>query len=546
MRKIILLFGLSLYLYAVKIPVHVACDFKPYSYCIEGKVEGIAIDILSALFAKMPNYELDLKTVARQKCLGDSQKCEKRSVKILGMLDYDENRDYISDYSSSFLSVSDTLLCKKALVKPDMQLPKDIFGSKLASPKGFHFNALFQEAIDEKKLSIRQKSLQKGMDALAKGEVDCLVSNTFALKEAILQRKKEDTKAGRSLKYFKDFERVGNVSKKAYYIAFTNLPFPYKENLLKKINLGIQVMKNSGEIEQIIQRYIEEHINPEPESIDIALYNWGNRMVSDSLEGYGIIPESIKAAFESQNIQVNYHFYTPMQAFLLTKWGKVCASMPWLDVGDRRHYFHYSKSLLTTQVFVYFSKKKYPNGIAFEDFFDLMGYKIGGVQGFYYEKEYFLNNKLMRYVSHSSLPGAIKALLRGEVDIVIGEERRFKKTLHENFSDKKEEIGFAKKPLFIQGNHMIFSKNCKKSHYFLEKMRKGKKHIEQNGQMLAIIRKYGLEKEVEESNERQERGKLELEQLKAEQIKQKLEALEQNATSTEQAREVLQQEKKKK
>jgi len=369
-------------------------------------------------------------------------------------------------------------------------------------PQGININILKSifSKIDDYELEFKGMKAQHLLEMAQKGEQSEInVIGTLPLKPSQPYISKY------SRPYFfkmnKDLEQIkgcdGNISWAAissgdplgYAIGFTLAPYPQKEDLLQKINLAIRIMSNSNEMEKILHNYF----NCEDEKLlTISLYNWGKNLISQSYEGYGIIPEIITSAFKSMNIDVKYEFYHFNHAFLLAKWGKVCATATWLDIGDRRNYMYYSDALVNAKVYLYYNKNRFPQGITFNDYFDLIEYKIGGVTGYYYEKEFFDSDKLMRYSSYPTLPDAIHALLTQEIDIVLAEYYRFDQILNESFADRKHEIGFHPKPLFIQNNYLLFSKYCKNGNALRDKFNLGLLKIKENGTFDKILNRYNI------------------------------------------------------
>jgi len=282
-----------------------------------------------------------------------------------------------------------------------------------------------------------------------------------------------------------------NNESNALYIGFSETSFFKQKDLLGKINLAIEIMHSRKQIEDIFEDYKQKYETyKEGKEIEIGLYNWGEKMVSEKIETFGLIPEIITAAFHEKNIKVKYNFFEHYNyLYLMGKWGKVCTSGPWLKTFERKDYFYFSDNLFTTIEHLYYLKEVFPNAIKYDHLNDLTEYRIGGVSGMFYEK-IFKENKLMRYSSYLTHKNAIKGLLAQEVDIVISETHHFEKTQSLYFPAEEKSMVFHPKPLFTKGNYLTFSKSCPESEVLREQFNHGLDIIQKNGLLDQIFLKY--------------------------------------------------------
>lgn len=287
-----------------------------------------------------------------------------------------------------------------------------------------------------------------------------------------------------------------NSDSTTFYIGFSTSPFFKQKDLTDKINLAIEIMHSRKQIEFIVEQHRKkDEIYKKGKEIEVGLYNWGEKMISEEIETYGLIPEIITAAFREKNIKVVYNFFDYYgYLYLMTKWGKVCTSASWLNTPDRRAYFYFSNNLFTIIEHLYYRKKFFPNSIQYDNFEDLMHYKIGGISGMHYEKK-FKENKLMRYTSYLTHKDAIRGLLTHEIDIVISETHHFEQAISLHFPSGQEGIAFHPKPLFKTGNYLTFSKQCEESDVLREQFNSGLSIIQKNGLLDKIFLKYDEKRE---------------------------------------------------
>ncbi len=482
-RKLLLIIFCLSSLYSEKIIIYTDNNFKPYSYVENRTLEGINIEILKSIFSKIKDYSLELRAIDWEEGL---KKLKNKEIKILSGTYYrPKERPYIKDYSKAFMYDEPTIFCNKKIKKNPIW-PKDFLNLKISKPKGnsISVSSEYKQAIKDGNLKIIEDTTHNNIINLINNKIDCLILPNISMKGLILQKLKNRYKEENS-----SIKEVMKLPKFGVHIGFSGTYFPEKKDLIKKINLAIKIMQNSKEIDEIINKHLDIYLHPKRKrKISVSLYNWGEKLVSDRLEGYGIIPQIITSAFKDRNIEVNYNFYHYKYAYLLTKWGKKCMSVPWLDIGERAEYFYFSENIKSIGTYLFYNKNLYPDGINN----DIEQYRVGGIQGYYYEKEFFYKHKTIYYKSFKDWESAIKALLSQDIDVIFAQKDRFEEHLKQFLPREQTQISFHKKPIKIEKNYAIFSKNCEDSNELRDEFNIGFKNIKENGIFNQILNQYNM------------------------------------------------------
>ncbi len=472
------------------VTIYSECDYKPYSYCENGKVKGISVDIFKSIFSKIKDYSLKIHKTDWKKAMEIMKEGKKSKIKMIGTISYEpKERPFIIAYTKPFIYQNKVIFCNRKFKKKKLEWPQDFYHLRIAKMKGFARSKTLEDAVKKGLIKVIEGNSRENIFALMDKKVDCYINDEVATKGEILKLKKEFRDKNISTKKLDSIKKVLTLGKKGFHIGFSAAPFPERDDLIKKINLAIGVMQNSDEIQEIIKKNLDVYLHPNrKQKVFIALYNFENKLVSDKLDGYGAIPQIITSAFKEENINVDYKFYNYKYAYLLAKWGKKCISVPWPKTKELKTYFLFSSYINTTNIYLFYNKERHPKGIKK----DLSLYKIGGVQGFYREN-YFKNNKLLRYTSYDNIHDLVMALINGQVDVVPAEKSIFQTYLNKNFYNYVDEISYEKKPIIKSKDYVIFSKRCEDIKDIRQKFNKGLQIIKTNGTLKKILYKYGLE-----------------------------------------------------
>ena len=463
------------------------CDSKPYSYCEEGKVKGINIDIFKSIFSKLDDYSVDIKGIDLEDGL---KKMENSEILMLGTLPYrPKTRAYIKDYTDSYIYQNDSLYCNRDIDINSKKWPENLHGLKVATVNSFNIDDNLKYAIDKGYIELIKGEQKESLNRLVYKEVDCYINDEISIVGELL-RLKEEFKESDSNISLDNIKRVMSVAQNSYHIGFSNANFPARGHLIREINLAIKIMQNSKEIDEIEQRHLKLYLHPENKrTIDVGLYNWGDKLVSDKLDGYGVIAEITKEAFEIENIAVNYQFNHYSYDYLLTKWNRLCMTIPWLNIGEREKYFYFSDNVKPTAMYFFYNTKFNPKGSIVND---LELYNIGGVEGYFYEKEIFDNLKTVQYTSFKNWKELIEALLSDKIDVVFAQKDRFYTQLKGFLESEKRLLVANKEPIIKQENYAIFSKRCKDAKELRDKFNRGLERIKRRGVFAKILKKYNM------------------------------------------------------
>jgi polar amino acid transport system substrate-binding protein len=503
-RLLVMLTFLSLCAYAqTQVTIHTADDFPPYSYIEKhGELSGIHIDILKSIFAKMKNYRLKLQPTNWAKGL---EAIEKGEILILSDAFYrPKKRPYILDYSDAYSYQVPSIYCNKPIkIKDNTNIDwlKEFKGVRIAQQKNASVTSSkkFQEALQKGIIKIVEyDNAHENLMALIEKKVDCYINEDLAIQGELMQKRREYKDTNHSMKELDAITKVASLAHEGIHLAFSKKYFAKRKDLLKKINLAIKVMRNTGEIEKIQDHYLHEFLTKDSRhtTIDASIFSLGS-FVSDEMNNYGVLAEIVTTAFADRNISINYTFSTKNEAYLYNKWGRSCMSFPWTKNIDTWLYYELSDPIMTSDVNFFYDKTNLPDGFEYRNLYDMKDYRIGGVKGAFYES--FFSGMSFNYQSYDNSKSVLIALTLKKIDILPMNRYLFVDAIKLYMPHKMEEFAHHEKPMTKKSNYILFSKNCENADFFKDEFNKGFENIQKNGTFDKILQKYTTtQKEHEE------------------------------------------------
>lgn len=83
----------------------------------------------------------------------------------------------------------------------------------------------------------------------------------------------------------------------------------------------------------------------------------------------------------------------------LVKNASVFAGVPYAHTEERHRIFDYSIPIMNSSYLFFYRKTAYPHGITYSNLNDLAGYRISGVNGYWYEEPFTKAQLKVEYVT---------------------------------------------------------------------------------------------------------------------------------------------------
>lgn len=216
--------------------------YAPYSFIHNGKNKGIYLNILKKAFEKMKRYDVEIRLVPWKRANMLLERGE--AFAMFPPYFRPSKRPWIKPYSVPILDEGLSVYCRNEILKkPRPNWPEDYEELQIGINDGFL-------TPDIKKLHIQYARSNKiNLKKLFAKRIDCYVNDGKSILYTLKQM-------GADTSMLKE---GAQLSLEHGYLAFSrkNNP-PYKKDFIEKFNAVIRQMKRSGEIEEIVHKFLHD------------------------------------------------------------------------------------------------------------------------------------------------------------------------------------------------------------------------------------------------------------------------------------------------
>ncbi|MCP4024481.1 MAG: amino acid ABC transporter substrate-binding protein [Desulfobacteraceae bacterium] len=212
--------------------------------------------------------------------------------------------------------------------------------------------------------------------------------------------------------------------------------------------------------------------------------------VSSKIDGYGLITEIITASLKDMGYAPEYVFYPWKRCELAVKNGELWAAFPYAYTEERAKFSLYSDRIMNSDTKFFYSKKHLKKKVVWETLEDLKQYKIGGVLGYFYRKDF--DESGLKVIYAASEASAVNRLRLGSVDLYVSDEAVFWHLVQQNHSSEKMDFAVLDKSYSKIGYHLMVSKKYPGAQELLTKFNVCLKQVRQSGLFNRILKKYHM------------------------------------------------------
>lgn len=239
----------------ITVSIYVDDNYPPYSFSQKGIVRGIYPDILQKAAPRLQGYTLRIIAVPWKRGLAYLK--SGKGFALLPPYYRPELRPYM-DYSVPILAEELVVLYREEIESSvGENWPEGYYGLRIGINQGF---ASIPEELRQSGQMIITEAENSRINLLnlGKGRLDCYVNDKIAMLWTLqnLKRSGEYDEGG-----LHSVLKVGaSISREQGHLGITTMDegaFYYKKDFLQKFNNIIMEMKAVGEIDKIVQTYIE-------------------------------------------------------------------------------------------------------------------------------------------------------------------------------------------------------------------------------------------------------------------------------------------------
>lgn len=218
------------------------------------------------------------------------------------------------------------------------------------------------------------------------------------------------------------------------------------------------------------------------QTVEIANGQW-KPYLGEELPGGGPVGEAVRAAFETQGWEVNYHYLPWARGREQAADGELDGTIVWSRNAEREKNFHFAGPVLQLHT-VFFHRAG--DGFSWSEPADLEGMTIGGIVDYDYGP-FTRGDAAERFDVEraSSLELNFRKLLKGRVDVVAEERNVGRATLAE--MELTDEVAMDSTPIKTADYYMMVGKAGDRAAEIVEVFEAGMQEIRENGRYDEIL-----------------------------------------------------------
>ncbi|MGR6874811.1 substrate-binding periplasmic protein [Pseudomonas sp. HK3] len=245
-RVLVLIIGVlsqNLALAKEEVTIYGDKNYPPYSYEVNGIPKGIYVDVLNLAFSNMPDYDITIQMIPWSRGI---KYIEVGKGLALFPPYYLEARTPWMLFSESILKENVAVFGKSENLEDKTKWPEDFYGYKIGLTRGYNPFSMggdnFGKAVKSEKITIEEaNSNHENLIKLEKGRIDFYITDQLI-----------------DIKPYPLIKRGMIVNTNHGYLGFTqkNEVFKYKADFIQQFNRIIIDLKQSGEIQKIVEHYV--------------------------------------------------------------------------------------------------------------------------------------------------------------------------------------------------------------------------------------------------------------------------------------------------
>jgi polar amino acid transport system substrate-binding protein len=248
---------------AQDVTLYVDDAYVPFSFKNDnGEADGIYIDILHAIFKRMPEYTVTLTPVPwkRGRLLMEKGK----GLGLVPAFFHGHDWPYLYPYSLPLLVEKIISICQEGvLATPRPNWPDDYIGLRIGNVAGFDGwgGDRFYTLVDQGKIDYEEAlGSAESITKLLLGRVQCIMMNELAFDLEFPRLTKGN---GYSKENFQSLKKGALVGYDSGYIGYSKPAiasgaYPFHLEFRQTFDAHVYKMTKSGEIQAIVDRYIQQ------------------------------------------------------------------------------------------------------------------------------------------------------------------------------------------------------------------------------------------------------------------------------------------------
>lgn len=230
-------------------------SYPPFSFLDEGKPSGIYVDVLTKVFAQLPEYDIDIMMMPWRRGLAEIK--NSRALAIFPPYYFPKERPYIGAYSIPILTEHVVLMCDSSRVSGTQTLiwPQDFKRKRITANKGYLLIPDFLQSIATNHIThIEVSGARSAIHMMLLNRADCFMHAELPTRWELDQLTKEQPELEKKLT---TLHFTGTQIGQSGYIGYSadTVRYPFRDRFRAKVDRVLKALIANGEIQSIIDRY---------------------------------------------------------------------------------------------------------------------------------------------------------------------------------------------------------------------------------------------------------------------------------------------------
>jgi len=246
----------------IEVTVLVNDTHPPYSYVVDGKANGIYIEIMKQISMRMEGYRLNYKPAPWPRVKEEIK--EGLAFSFVGPYYHGHDWPYVWPYSLPIMDESVVVVCRDEVLKTDRpNWPDDYLGLTVGNNTGYDGfgGPEFRRYVLEGKITLQEvKTTRQNLLMLISGRSDCYMVNRLSYAWEM----KQLIESGQTKQYPRfSLKESLVISTDAVYMGFSDMDegkYKFKKDFHQKFNNELYTMYKNNEINRISNEYLNEVI----------------------------------------------------------------------------------------------------------------------------------------------------------------------------------------------------------------------------------------------------------------------------------------------
>ncbi len=212
-------------------------------------------------------------------------------------------------------------------------------------------------------------------------------------------------------------------------------------------------------------------------------------LVSRHIKGHGLLSEIVTRTLRDMGLESELAFqpWRRGQAEVLA--GRVWATFPYVKTPDRERRYQFSRyPLFENRIVFFYRVDRFPDGLEWHQLSDLRPHTIGGIRGYWYERDLERAGLTVAYAT--DVETALRMLRLGRTDVLLLSELVGWHAIHSTFPEEHRNFATLERPYEVVASWLMVSNSYPNSRRLLQRFDHAFRKLAEAGRFDALTRQY--------------------------------------------------------